>query len=766
MPPKKKLTDEEKKLQQYRKDVIDAMRKMKKGRLLLYDKGPRAKTIDMNNEEFQDFKQNLEISLELGDTPEEAALKLSAQALRLKIIEPHVTQLIRAEEKKQKAKEEQKVKEERDVKEEQKVKDEPEPSPVIDPPNRPLIDVKEEPSPVIDPPNRELIDEKKVPKTKEPTTLLADKSATKNALSQRKVRMKQKQQSVEEKEAIAKAAKQQGRDELIQEMKDGKFKPPPPETKLSPGLQVARDVIPTLASGAVGIAGGGTGIQKLTRGGVNYIMDWASSFFKSRPNTVTVNLPSVEYKLRPIPVGLTGFYKYMNTYTSIYNRLRPEEKKLLQEIDKKLLTLKQSQTRAPQNDKKIKNFYDKIKKTIEKMNSDIKDSKALTQDIKILEDQLDNTPNELKANIDSKQDNRLQLGLGQIMEMKRSGNFLPQLISSSAQTIPLLNTTEIVQSLNSAIQNITELEIGGVQRTGDEVKQIPQITSEEASKIKQVITGVVEPEKKVEPEPEKKIEPEPETKSEEPTLLADGSATKTEEKEPTEDIKSSRQRRLKRTMLEGAGGIVGTIAGTYGLSSLAENLKPLVYDTAKNIYNNIMETPIAMPETQAQSDQKISPATGTMRPRFIVPARDSVIPSMPKIRADDIQFSAFDYVPPGTEGGNGTARTNPLVLSQELEERLRYSNAGITISPGFGENVVNMILTESELKALLLPRGPDVSPVIYEFPIIDGDQSQNETKRYDQNLIQVEKFSPYNEYNDNDQLDEEVFGSILLSYVP
>jgi hypothetical protein len=173
-----------------------------------------------------------------------------------------------------------------------------------------------------------------------------------------------------------------------------------------------------------------------------------------------------------------------------------------------------------------------------------------------------------------------------------------------------------------------------------------------------------------------------------------------------------------------------------------------------------------MPETQAQSDQKISSATGTMRPRFIVPGRDSVIPSMPKIRADDIQFSAFDYVIPGSEGGNGTARTNPLVLSQELEERLRYSNAGITISPGFGENVVSMILTESELKALLLPRGPDISPVIYEFPIIDGDQKQNEVKRYDQNLIQVEKFSPYNEYNDNEQLDEEVFGSILLSYVP
>jgi hypothetical protein len=216
-----------------------------------------------------------------------------------------------------------------------------------------------------------------------------------------------------------------------------------------------------------------------------------------------------------------------------------------------------------------------------------------------------------------------------------------------------------------------------------------------------------------------------------------------------------RVRRVGQKALEGVTAIAGIGA-----------VQKLLPEIAKNIYSNIMETPITMPETQAQSDQKISSATGTMRPRFIVPSRDSVIPSMPKIRADDIQFSAFDYVPPGTEGGNGTARTNPLVLSQELEERLRYSNAGITVSPGMGENVISMILTESELKALLLPRGPEVSPVIYEFPIIDGDQSQNEVKRYDQNLIQVEKFSPYNEYNENYQLDEEVFGSILLSYVP
>jgi len=65
MPPKKKLSDEEKKLEQYRKAVINAMIKLKEpnSRFLLYDRGIRAKTMNMNNSEFKDFKQDLEKAL-------------------------------------------------------------------------------------------------------------------------------------------------------------------------------------------------------------------------------------------------------------------------------------------------------------------------------------------------------------------------------------------------------------------------------------------------------------------------------------------------------------------------------------------------------------------------------------------------------------------------------------------------------------------------------------------------------------------------------
>jgi hypothetical protein len=468
----------------------------------------------------------------------------------------------------------------------------------------------------------------------------------------------------------------------------------------------------------------------------------------------------------------------MEKYFSIYNRLNPEQKSKLRDVDKKLMTIKQAQTRSPQNDKKTKSYYNQIGRIINTIDQNIQKKKSVDNDIEILNKVVDRQPETITTNIDPRVDNRLQLGLAQVMEMKRSGDFLPILLANSASQIAPLTVPEIIEAVNSVVTNITELERGAIKRVSDTTVTIPQITEEEAVKIKEVITK----ESKDEPEKESKDEPEKESKDEPSSSFVDDKVNqkKTEEsKEPdtllSDSSETKREPRKTRSVLRRLGKYVaGTVVGGGLASTISDKYTgvtadvgtAIVSEISKNIYSNIMETPIKIPETQAQSDQKISSASGTMRPRFIVPSRDSVIPSMPKIRADDIQFAAFDYVQPGTEGGNGNARTNPLVLSQELEERLRYTNAGITISPGMGENVVNITLTESELKALLLPRGPEISPVIYEFPIIDGDQAQNEVKKYDQNLIQVEKFSPYNEYNDNDQLDEEIFGSILLSYVP
>jgi vacuolar-type H+-ATPase subunit H len=480
-----------------------------------------------------------------------------------------------------------------------------------------------------------------------------------------------------------------------------------------------------------------SGGSRVIRRGAEYAMDKLSELFRTPVSrNINIDIKTEPYTYRPIPIGMRQAYKHMSKYLQIYNRLPSEAKQELRDVDRKLLILKQAQTRLPVDSEECKSLYERLGNIINTMDTEIKDEKKTEQNIEELKAVMQTQPTSMVDNRDPLLDNSLGLGLGQVSEMKRGGNFLPQLVISASEMIPQMLPSEIAPALNSVIQNVTEIELGGVQRVGAETS-IPQIDERQAQDIKEIIA-----------------------ESRSGSLLADESATKGKQMDISDnqkqtDNKENRLRKMGETAI--AGGLTAV-----GLGKLTD----LAVDTVKNIYSNIMETPIKIPETQAQSDQKISSAAGNMRPRFIVPSRDSVIPSMPKIRADDIQFAAFDYVQPRTEGGNGNARTNPLVLSQELEERLRYTNAGITISPGMGENVVNITLTESELKALLLPRGPEISPVIYEFPIIDGDQAQNEVKKYDQNLIQVEKFSPYNEYNDNDQLDEEIFGSILLSYVP
>jgi len=602
----------------------------------------------------------------------------------------------------------------------------------------------------------------------------------KRAKGQKKVREKARERAADELETTIKQTEERVRKEEreiadkkialmmkeLDELKnEEKQKLTPEKGTLPRGIETVLDVAPSVARMAgIVLAPRGMGpsvgklAQSVTASGAsalgNLLRSEPEQAIKEKdekdskedikePDTKTVlEIGATGYTPQAIPQGLKKFMTNVGVYASIYSRLNSEQKSMLRDVDQGMLILKQALTRTPVKTASSKTYHSAVGTLLNRMNREMDNPEDIKNNIQQLEKTLENVPDEIK-NVIAPIDNALRVGYGQVVEMKRSGNILQPLVETARNEILELEPQEIMEAFNSVMRNATEVDLGGQTRVEPRERKIPQVGMEQARQIQQIVRGTLETDAKSDP----LFGGEPETKKTE-NIRDLIKVQDSPDKEP-----DNKEQIRQTTKLLG-----GSLAAKLAYDTLPE--------IAKNIYNNIMETPIAMPETQAQSDQKISAATGTMRPRFIVPARDSVIPSMPKIRADDIQFSAFDYVPPGTEGGNGTARTNPLVLSQELEERLRYSNAGITISTGFGENVVSMILTESELKALLLPRGPEVSPVIYEFPIIDGDQSQNETKRYDHNLIQVEKFSPYNEYNDNDQLDEEVFGSILLSYVP
>jgi hypothetical protein len=686
----------------------------------------------------------------------------------------------------------------------------------------------------------------------------------KRAKGQKGVRQRAKERSMDEVETQLKQTEERVRKEereiadkkieaLMKELEQSKVERVEPkisEKKVSKTIKTVLDSAPSVArmlGSALAPSGMGSEVGKLAQSVVSIGVPMLTNLFvadesankvsdvpPAEPSSTNkekeekdskeevIEIKATGFTPQAIPPGLKRFMRNIGTYTSIYNRLSPEQKQSISPIDQGMLVLKQALTRTPVTTAAAKTYHSMVGKILDKMNREMKTPEDIKNNIEELGAVLSDPPEEIR-NVIGPIDNALGVGYGQVIEMKRTGNVLQPLVETAGNQILRLEPQQIAEAFNSIMRNATEAELGGQERVEPRERKIPQVGLEQARQLKEIVKtdrpnsspDEVEEKKTLgfTPETPEFIRQDilqPEARSlflpggmrlpplrpissnqgflspEENTLLADESATKRQDAkfELSERKRARDRKREENTLLadesatkrqqpyEGVAtdpsGIASDIKKTIGVvTGAAAGVPGLVYDTAKNIYNNIMETPITMPvETQAQSDQKISSATGTMRPRFIVPGRDSVIPSMPKIRADDIQFSAFDYVIPGSEGGNGTARSNPLVLSQELEERLRYSNAGITISPGFGENVVNMILTESELKALLLPRGPDVSPVIYEFPIIDGDQAQNEVKRYDQNLIQVEKFSPYNEYNDNEQLDEEVFGSILLSYVP
>jgi len=900
MPPKKKLTDEEKKLEQYRKAVINAMIKLKEpnSRFLLYDRGIRAKTMNMNNSEFKDFKQDLEISFSQGETPVDAAQKLITQALHLRIIEPHITQSLRIKEQEKKDVKEQEKKDvvttEEDLKREYK-EDQEKPGalqmsfrdflltqgtrvPLGLLARDPLFAGKSETK-------KETKEEGDVKEqTKTPTSLLADTSPTKAALSQRKVRTRAKERAIDEQEKIIKQTEERVRKEVqeiadrkiavmmkeLEELKKGESKKLSAEKKgtLPRGVETILDVAPSVARMAGMILapkGMGPSVGKLAQSLTTSGASALGNLLRSEPEQqgikekeekeekeepTILEIGTGGYTPQAIPAGLKKFMTNIGVYTSIYSRLSPEQKTMLGDVDQGMLVLKQALTRRPVTSASSKTYHSAVGKVLNKMNREMDNPEDIKNNIQELAKTLEDAPEEIK-NVITPIDNALRVGYGQVVEMKRSGNILQPLVETARNEILKLEPQEIMEAFNSVMRNATEVELGGQMRVEPRERKIPQFGLEQARQIQQIVRSTSEEKETPLPKTEQKrgLEFTPEMPEfirsgilNPPTLLAgsqqpmitnlptvdakglplttpsirtsfvvpfgDSSDTKSLFRpggmQPTRSLSTAETDRKTKSNMEIAdieGRIKEEMAkevekqlqkkrdlkadieaedeegrqrvrkvgqkALEGVTTVAGiGAVKLLPDVIKNIYSNIMETPITMPETQAQSDQKISSATGTMRPRFIVPSRDSVIPSMPKIRADDIQFSAFDYVPPGTEGGNGTARTNPLVLSQELEERLRYSNAGITVSPGMGENVINMILTESELKALLLPRGPEVSPVIYEFPIIDGDQAQNEVKRYDQNLIQVEKFSPYNEYNENYQLDEEVFGSILLSYVP
>jgi hypothetical protein len=86
--------------------------------------------------------------------------------------------------------------------------------------------------------------------------------------------------------------------------------------------------------------------------------------------------------------------------------------------------------------------------------------------------------------------------------------------------------------------------------------------------------------------------------------------------------------------------------------------------------------------------------------------------------ADDVEFINFNYIPPTSEGAEGTVDTNPLKYQQLLESKIRYTDAGVYI-PYVTWNKINDAnnITDKRLRTMAL--GPELPPM--KFETFDND---------------------------------------------
>ena len=123
----------------------------------------------------------------------------------------------------------------------------------------------------------------------------------------------------------------------------------------------------------------------------------------------------------------------------------------------------------------------------------------------------------------------------------------------------------------------------------------------------------------------------------------------------------------------------------------------------------ITVTPDVLAQTKAQLDQDPS-KNKIWQPKAITPTADILdVPRQEKY-ADDVEFIAFNYIPPTSEGAEGTVDTNPLKYQQLLESKIRYTDAGVYV-PYVTWNKINDAnnITDKRLRTMALgPKLPEM----------------------------------------------------------
>jgi hypothetical protein len=130
----------------------------------------------------------------------------------------------------------------------------------------------------------------------------------------------------------------------------------------------------------------------------------------------------------------------------------------------------------------------------------------------------------------------------------------------------------------------------------------------------------------------------------------------------------------------------------------------------------ITESKLKVPQSVIESTMAQVDQTGAnnkiWQPKSISPTTDILNETKQERYADDIEFIAFNYIAPTSEGAAGTVDTNPLKASQARGDAIRYTDSGIFI-PYMLWNKDNFNEDTTAIKLDKLALGPELPEMVF-----------------------------------------------------
>jgi hypothetical protein len=210
------------------------------------------------------------------------------------------------------------------------------------------------------------------------------------------------------------------------------------------------------------------------------------------------------------------------------------------------------------------------------------------------------------------------------------------------------------------------------------------------------------------------------------------------------DITPERREQIRRVVQIVPPSIVGAYLGYNPTNS--EPIGTGIVTGGGITERKLIATPGVIEQTQVQENQQKS-GNKIWQPKSISPTTDILNESKQERYADDVEFIAFNYIAPTSEGGYGTVDTNPLKRSQATADALRYTDAGVYV-PYLLWNQINNTneMKPKQLEKLAL--GVELPPM--EFIAQDNEETFEEVARLqfpNNELMAIEFLSPYADFS-------------------